>query len=83
VAAPPVAHPAGTAPVPPRAIVVNEGAATPVGRAPAAHVVVSGDTLWGIATKYKVSADELMKANGISDAKKLKLGMSLKLPAAR
>jgi LysM repeat protein len=80
--------------VPPRAIVVNQGAAALSGAAPtgsgaapagsgaaSTHVVVSGDTLWRIANKHKVSTDELMKANGISDAKKLKLGMTLKLPA--
>jgi len=67
-----------------RAIVVNEAPATATLRtAPATHVVVSGDTLWGIATKYKVSADELMKVNQISDAKKLKLGMTLKVPPPR
>jgi len=75
--------------VPLRAIVVNQGAAALSGAAPAGsgaastHVVVSGDTLWRIANSNKITAEELMKANGINDAKKLKLGMTLKLPAPR
>lgn len=72
----------GSEPAPPRAIVVNQGAAAAGGVA-SSHVVVSGDTLWRIANTHKITADELMKANGIDDPKKLKLGMTLKVPAPR
>lgn len=44
------------------------------------YVVQSGDSVWRIANRYKVSQDALMKANGISDARKIKVGMSLSIP---
>ena len=44
------------------------------------YVVQSGDSVWRIANRFKVSQDALMKANGISDARKMKLGMSLTIP---
>lgn len=44
------------------------------------YTVKSGDNFWRIANKYKVDQDALMKANGITDAKKLKIGMSLVIP---
>lgn len=44
------------------------------------HTVQAGDNFWRIANKYKVDQDALMKANGITDAKKLKIGMSLVIP---
>ena len=45
-----------------------------------AYVVKSGDSVWRIANKFKVNQDALMKANGISNAGKLKIGMSLAIP---
>lgn len=65
----------------PRAIIVEPAAPTDATTA-TSHTVVSGDTLWRIASKYKVTTDALMKANGIDDPKKLRLGMTLKVPAA-
>lgn len=44
------------------------------------YVVKSGDSVWGIAKRYGVSQDVLMKANGIKDARKLFVGMKLKIP---
>lgn len=44
------------------------------------HVVQSGDNLWRIANRYKVDQAKLMKANGITDARKLRVGMSLVIP---
>lgn len=44
------------------------------------YTVQAGDNFWRIANKYKVDQDALMKANGITDAKKLKIGMSLVIP---
>lgn len=46
----------------------------------ASYKVKPGDTFWGIAHKHGTSVDGLMKANGISDARKLKVGMELKIP---
>lgn len=44
------------------------------------YSVQAGDSLWGISNKFKVDQAELMKANGITDAKKLKIGMNLVIP---
>jgi LysM repeat protein len=44
------------------------------------YVVQSGDSVWRIANRFKVNQDALMKANGISDARKMKVGMSLTIP---
>lgn len=46
----------------------------------ATHVVKSGDTLWSISRKHGTSVDSVMKANGIGNAKHLKIGMSLTIP---
>jgi len=43
--------------------------------------VVKGDNPWKIAKKFKISQDELMKANGITDPKKIQIGQVLKIPA--
>ncbi len=44
------------------------------------YVVQSGDSVWRIANKFKVNQDALMKANGITDVRKMKTGMSLVIP---
>lgn len=44
------------------------------------YVVKSGDSVWRIANRFKVNQDSLMKANGISDARKMKVGMTLVIP---
>lgn len=44
------------------------------------HVVQSGESIWRIANRFKVSQDSLMRANGITDAKKMKVGMKLIIP---
>lgn len=48
----------------------------------ATHVVKAGETLTAIAKQHGVTADALMRANGITDPTKLKVGQKLKLPAA-
>jgi LysM repeat protein len=45
------------------------------------HTVASGDTIYSIAKARGVSAKQLMKVNGITDAGKLKKGQKLKVPA--
>lgn len=44
------------------------------------HVVGKGETLGGIAAKYRVSADELRQINSISNPQKLIVGQVLALP---
>lgn len=55
-------------------------AATPAAASGKSYVVQSGDSVWRIANRFKVSQDALMKANGIADAKKMKVGMNLVIP---
>ena len=44
------------------------------------YVVKKGDTVWGIAHRHGVNQQKLMEANGISDPRKLRLGMTLRIP---
>ena len=44
------------------------------------YVVQPGDSIWRIANRCKVSQDSLMRANGISDPRKMKTGMKLAIP---
>lgn len=46
------------------------------------HVVVSGDTLLGIARQYGVSSDALIAANNLTDPNALQVGQRLIIPAA-
>jgi len=54
--------------------------ATAVGASGKTYVVQPGDSIWRIANRNKVSQDALMRANGISDARKMKTGMKLVIP---
>ena len=45
------------------------------------YTVVKGDNPWKIAKKFKISQDALIKANGITDPKKIQIGQQLKVPA--
>lgn len=44
------------------------------------HTVSKGDTIYGIARRYKVSEKALMQANGISNPNALRLGKALVIP---
>jgi murein DD-endopeptidase MepM/ murein hydrolase activator NlpD len=44
------------------------------------HVVGKGDTIYSLSRFYHVSADELMKANGITDPSKISVGKRLIIP---
>lgn len=44
------------------------------------HLVKKGDTIVKIAKQYKVSQDDLMRANSITDPTKLKAGANLVIP---
>ena len=44
------------------------------------YTIKSGDNLYGIARQHHVKADELQRANGITDVRKMQPGMVLKVP---
>jgi LysM repeat protein len=46
------------------------------------HIVARGETLTSIAKMYKVSVDELQKANHIEDGRKLQAGQTIAIPAS-
>jgi LysM repeat protein len=71
------------------ATAATSGVASAVGSTPTAdtaglveYTVVKGDSPYKIAKKYKITPDELMKANGITDPKKIQIGQKLKIPAS-
>ena len=45
------------------------------------YKVQSGDSVWRISNKFKVKQDALMELNGMSDARQLRSGVVLKIPA--
>ena len=47
----------------------------------AVHVVTKGDTVYSISRLYKISQEELMLSNNITDASKLQTGMRLVIPS--
>jgi len=46
------------------------------------HVVGKGDTIYSLSRFYHVTAEELMKANGISDPSKISVGKKLIIPVS-
>lgn len=44
------------------------------------HVVVAGDTLWGLARKYNTSVESIQAANGMTDTN-ARLGQTLQIPS--
>ncbi|MEI8037436.1 MAG: LysM domain-containing protein [Verrucomicrobiota bacterium] len=58
----------------------DHAAAAPLAGTGKSYVVQQGDSIWRIAHRSKVSQDVLLRANGISDARKIKPGMKLTIP---
>jgi LysM repeat protein len=52
----------------------------PTRTTPGMHIVKKGDTATSIAKIYGLTAEEILKLNKITDAKKLQLGQNLKIP---
>jgi LysM repeat protein len=52
----------------------------PAAASGATYVVQPGDSIFRIASRYKISQESLMRANGITDPRKMKTGMKLGIP---
>lgn len=63
---------------------VTGGSGTPAAGTPQSHTVASGDTCAGIATRYNISLDELLRANRFIDANctNLRVGDTLRIPGS-
>ena len=46
------------------------------------YLVRAGDSVWRIATRFGVPQEDLMKANGIDDPRKMRVGMELRIPSS-
>lgn len=55
-------------------------AAAPAAAAATSYLVKPGDSVWGIASRFKIDQDALMRANKLADARKLRAGMKLVIP---
>ena len=58
----------------------SQATVAPVSASGKTYVVQNGDSVWRIANRFKVNQGILMTANGINDARKMKVGMSLVIP---
>jgi len=74
-------------------VIIGEAAPTPATAAAAGaashspvegntHIVARGETLTSIAKMYKVTVDDLQKANHIEDGRKLQAGQNITIPTA-
>jgi LysM repeat protein len=62
------------------AVAEDEAGSTPVKASGKTHLVKKGETITKIAKQYKVTQDQLMQANAITDPTKLKAGVNLIVP---
>jgi membrane-bound lytic murein transglycosylase D len=46
------------------------------------HVLRKGETIGGLSQRYGVKSDDILRANGIRDARRLQVGQTLKIPGA-
>ncbi len=70
----------------PKAIVVKPKVSRPAASADVVdsgerYTIKSGDTLWRISSRYKVSRDKILELNGIKDPNKLYAGREIKIPS--
>lgn len=71
----PTPAPAATRPAP---VISGDASTTTV-----EHTLKSGETLGGLAKRYGVTVDQIMAANAITDARKIRAGQKLKIPGSR
>jgi LysM repeat protein len=62
------------------AVVEDDAASASIKASGKTHLVKKGETITKIAKQYKITPDELMKANSITDPTKLKAGANLIIP---
>jgi LysM repeat protein len=62
----------------PRATPVNDPAAASGGTR--THTVKAGETIWRISNQYKVDQEAIMRANNITDPRRIQPGMKLVIP---
>ena len=62
------------------AVVEGDAASASIKASGKTHLVKKGETITKIAKQYKITQDELMKANAIKDPTKLKAGANLIIP---
>ena len=60
----------------------DAAAAPQTGEIVSEYTVMKGDNPYKIAKHFKITPDELMKANGITDPKKIQIGQKLRIPAS-
>jgi LysM repeat protein len=78
---PPAAEPvAGNAQEPPPGGVAAPATAPADTKNMTDYTVVKGDNPYKIAKKFKISTEALMKANNITDPRKIQIGQKLKIP---
>ena len=65
----------------PKALVIEPEATSAIQDSGKTYTIKPGDTLWAIASRLKVSRDNLLKLNKIEDANKLYSGRTIKVPA--
>lgn len=53
--------------------------AKPASKPPIRHIIVKGDTLWGLSRKYGTTVDAIQRANGLKSTN-LRIGRTLLIP---
>jgi len=77
------AQPPAVTPIKAVAVVPAVPPVAAVDSAPKTYTVVKGDNPVAIAKRMNVNYEEMLKLNKIDDPKKLKIGQTLKMPAAK
>ncbi|HEU5432483.1 MAG TPA: LysM domain-containing protein [Thermomicrobiales bacterium] len=80
----PVAQPAPTPPPAPELVIVTVTPGvppTPTIAVAQRYVVQQGDTLSGIAERFGVTEDAIMRANKLADRNRVEVGQTLLIPA--